>query len=121
MTHHEAHHQHMEEHHLAPMPVKKARHTLAAAMLEQAHAAKQMALDTGKGQLTHCVTSFMTALSPIDAIKAMDTDGDGKVDAAELAAATGVTLEDATTIIEAADQDGDGKVDAAELDLDLPV
>ena len=50
-----------------------------------------------------------------DAIEAMDTDGDGKVDATELAAATGVTAEDAATIIEAADQDGDGKLDAAEL------
>ena len=50
-----------------------------------------------------------------DAVAKMDTDGDGKVDATELAAATGVSTEDAAAIIETADQDGDGKLDAAEL------
>jgi Ca2+-binding EF-hand superfamily protein len=50
-----------------------------------------------------------------DALAKMDTDGDGKVDASELAAATGTDEATAAMIIEAADTDGDGKLDASEI------
>ena len=64
MTHPEAHHEHMEDHHLAPLPPKKKRATMAAQMLGDAHRAKSEALKAGSGSLNHCVTSFMTSLSP---------------------------------------------------------
>jgi hypothetical protein len=48
-------------------------------------------------------------------VAAADADGDGKVDAAELAEATGVTEEQAAATVAGADMDGDGKLDAAEL------
>jgi hypothetical protein len=50
-----------------------------------------------------------------ETVAAMDTDGDGKVDAAELAAATGVTVEQAAATIADVDTDGDGKLDAGEI------
>ena len=45
----------------------------------------------------------------------MDQDGDGKVDAHELAEATGVAEDEARAIIAEHDVDGDGKLDASEL------
>eukprot|EP00937_MAST-01D_sp_MAST-1D-sp2_P003245 g3245.t1 len=49
------------------------------------------------------------------AVTAMDKDGDGKVDASELAEATGITTDEATAVIAENDKDGDGKLDASEI------
>jgi hypothetical protein len=53
------------------------------------------------------------------AVAKLDTDGDGKVNAAELAAGTGMSILEAENQITHIDQDGDSKVDSAELSAAL--
>jgi len=50
-----------------------------------------------------------------EVVAAVDVDGDGKVDAAEVAAATGMTEAAASELIAKADADGDGKLSAEEI------
>ena len=57
MTHPEAHHEHMEKHHLEPLPPKRNRVTMAAQMLMTAHGQKKEA-----GASAMSVTSYIAAL-----------------------------------------------------------
>jgi Ca2+-binding EF-hand superfamily protein len=83
-------------------------------------AVKQFALDEGGVEQAEDVAAEEAKKARAGAseikLNEMDTDGDGMVDMAELAAARGISLDEAAALIAAADQDGDGKLDVHELE-----
>jgi Ca2+-binding EF-hand superfamily protein len=93
----------------------------AAALLHDRSARKQREHSQGGGEAGTAVEAAASSAAAAAAaaaaalVAAADTDGDGKLDATELAAATGVTEQQAAATIAAADADGDGKMDAEEL------